>query len=109
MHYLFLILAILCEVFATSALKAADGFKAFGPSCVVFIGYSAAFYFLSLTLRVVPVAIAYAIWSGIGQVLIMVIAWVLYGQRLDMPALMGIGMILGGVLMLTLWSTAAPR
>jgi small multidrug resistance pump len=108
-HYQFLILAILCEVIATSALKAADGFKVLGPSCAVFVGYSAAFYFLSLTLRTVPVAIAYAIWSGVGQVLIMLIAWVLYGQRLDMPALMGIGMILAGVLMLTLWSTAAPR
>jgi small multidrug resistance pump len=108
-HYLFLILAILCEVIATSALKAADGFKAFGPSCAVFMGYSAAFYFLSLTLRVVPVAIAYAIWSGVGQVLIMLIAWVLYGQRLDIPAFMGIGMILAGVLTLTLWSNAVPR
>lgn len=109
MHYVFLTLAIVSEVIATSALKAANGFKSLGPSCLVFVGYTAAFYFLSLTLRTLPVGIAYAIWSGLGQVLIMVIAWILYGQALDAPAFVGIGMILAGVLVLTLWSSAVPR
>ena len=109
MHYVYLTLAIMSEVVATSALKAADGFKALGPSCLVFVGYTAAFYFLSVTLRVVPVGVAYAIWSGVGQVLIMLIAWILYGQTLDTPALVGIGMILTGVLVLALWSSVVPR
>ena len=109
MHYVFLTLAIVSEVVATSALKAADGFKSLGPSCLVFGGYTTSFYFLSLTLRTLPVGIAYAIWSGLGQVLIMVIAWILYGQALDTPAFVGIGMILAGVLVLTLLSSAVPR
>ncbi len=109
MHYYYLTIAIVCEVIATSALKAADGFKALGPSLIVIGGYAAAFYFLSLTLRAVPVGIAYAIWSGVGQVLVMLIAWVLYRQVLDVAAFVGIGMILSGVLVLTLVSKATPH
>lgn len=109
MHYYYLTIAIVCEVVATSALKAADGFRSVGPSLLVISGYAAAFYFLSVTLRTVPVGIAYAIWSGVGQVLVMVIAWVLYRQALDLAAFVGIGLILCGVLVLTLVSTAMPR
>jgi small multidrug resistance pump len=109
LHYVTLAIAIVCEVVATSALKAANGFRAVGPSCLVFVGYAAAFYFLSLTLRALPVAIAYAIWSGVGQVLVMVIAWFLYRQALDAPAFIGIALILGGVLVLTLWSKSVPH
>ena len=109
MHYFYLGIAIFCEVIATSALKAADGFKALGPSLLVVVGYSAAFYFLSLTLRTIPVGIAYAIWSGVGQVFVMLIAWVLYRQNLDAPAFFGIGLILAGVLVLTLLSKSMPH
>ncbi|MSR15705.1 MAG: multidrug efflux SMR transporter [Gammaproteobacteria bacterium] len=109
MHYYLLTLAILCEVIATSALKAADGFKSVGPSLLVIFGYAAAFYFLSVTLRTIPVGIAYAIWSGVGQVLVMLIAWILYRQSLDLAAFAGIGLILGGVLVLTLVSKSMPH
>lgn len=109
MHYLTLTAAIVCEVIATSALKAADGFRALGPSLLVFIGYSAAFFFLSITLRTIPVGIAYAIWSGVGQVLVMIIAWFMYRQVLDMAACAGIALILAGVLVLTLLSKSMPH
>ena len=109
MQYLYLGSAILCEVVATSALKAADGFRAPGPTLIVLVGYTAAFYLLSLTLRTVPVGIAYALWSGVGQVLVMLIAWVMYRQRLDAGALAGIGLILAGVLVLTLCSRSMPH
>lgn len=108
-HYVYLTIAIVSEVIATSALKAADGFKILGPSLLVFFGYTAAFYFLSITLRTMPVGIAYAIWSGVGQVLVMIIAWHLYRQTLDGAAFVGIGLIISGVLVLTLVSKSMPR
>lgn len=109
MQSVYLVIAILSEVVATSALKAADGFRVPGPSVIVVLGYIAAFYFLSLTLRTIPVAIAYAIWSGVGQVLVMVIAWFMYRQALDAAAIAGIALILAGVLVLTLWSNSMPH
>lgn len=108
-HYFYLGTAIFFEVVATSALKAADGFRAWGPSVLVIAGYSAAFYFLSLTLRTMPVGIAYAIWSGVGQGLVMLIAWVLYRQTMDTAAFFGIGLILSGVLVLTLLSKSVSH
>lgn len=109
MHYVHLVLAIVCEVVATTALKAADGFRAPGPTLLVLVGYTAAFYLLSLTLRTIPVGIAYAIWSGIGQVLVMVLAFVVYRQSLDVPALLGIALILAGVLVLAIFSDSMPH
>jgi small multidrug resistance pump len=103
-NYAFLLAAILCEVIATSALKAAEGFTRLWPSIVVVIGYGLAFYFLSLTLRTIPVGIAYAVWSGIGIVLIALAGWVLYRQALDWPAILGIGLILAGVVVINLFS-----
>jgi small multidrug resistance pump len=108
-HYCYLVLAIVCEVVATTALKAADGFRAPGPTLLVLVGYTAAFYLLSLTLRTMPVGIAYAIWSGIGQVLVMVLAFILYRQSLDVPALLGIALILAGVLVLAIFSDSMPH
>jgi len=108
-HYVHLVLAIVCEVVATTALKAADGFRAPGPTLLVLVGYTAAFYLLSLTLRTIPVGIAYAIWSGIGQVLVMVLAFVVYRQSLDVPALLGIALILAGVLVLAIFSDSMPH
>lgn len=109
MTYVLLISAILCEVVATTALKAADGFRSFWPSLVVVVGYSAAFYLLSLTLRTMPTGIAYAIWSGVGQVLVMLFAWIFYRQTLDGAAFVGIALILAGVLVLALFSKSMPH
>jgi len=97
MQWLYLGIAIVAEVIATSALKAAEGFTRLTPSLVVFAGYSTAFYFLSLTLRTMPVGIAYAVWSALGIVLVSAIAYIVYGQRLDAAAILGLGLIVTGV------------
>jgi small multidrug resistance pump len=102
--YLYLAIAILAEVVATSALKAAEGFSRLGPSLVVAAGYATAFYFLSLTLRTIPVGVAYAIWSGVGILLIAAAGWFLYGQALDLPAVVGLALIVAGVLVVNLFS-----
>ena len=104
MNYAYLFAAIVCEVVATSALKAAEGFTRPWPSLIVIVGYALAFYCLSLTLRTIPVGVAYAIWSGIGIVLIAIAGWVFYRQALDWPAIIGIGLILAGVLVVNLFS-----
>ncbi len=108
-HWLFLAVAILAEVVATTSLKASDGFRKPGPSLVVVVGYGLAFYFLSQTLKVIPVGITYALWSGFGVVLVSIAAWLLYGQKLDQPALVGIGLILAGVLVINLLSRAGSH
>lgn len=104
-----LLIAILSEVAATSALKASEGFTRLAPSIVVVIGYGAAFYFLSLALRTIPMGVAYAIWSGIGIVLISIAGWVLYAQKLDLAALAGIALIIAGVFVLQVLSGTAGR
>ena len=104
MNWLFLSIAIVAEVIATSALKAADGFTRLGPSLVVIAGYGIAFYFLSLALRGIPVGVAYAVWSGVGIVLISVIGWLAFGQTLDAAAVFGIGLIMSGVIVLNVFS-----
>lgn len=106
MHHLHLAAAILAEVVATSMLKAAAEFTRPLPSAVVVAGYATAFYFLSLSLRAIPVGIAYAIWSGLGLVLVAVAGAVFYGQALDAPALVGMGLILAGVLVINLMSNS---
>ncbi len=105
--YLFLSVAIVAEVIATSALRAAEGFTVLLPSVVAVIGYVVAFYFLSLTLKTMPVGVAYAIWSGVGIVLVSLVALVLYKQVLDLPALLGMGLIMAGVLVINLFSKTA--
>ncbi|GEO16810.1 DMT family transporter [Microvirga aerophila] len=107
MNYAYLLAAIVCEVVATSALKAAEGFTRFWPSVVVIVGYALAFYCLSLTLRTIPVGIAYTVWSGIGIVLIAVVGWLAYRQPLDWPAIIGMGFILAGVVIINLFSKTA--
>lgn len=107
MGWWYLAIAIVAEVIATSALKAADGFTRPGPAMIVVVGYCVAFYFLSLTLRGIPVGIAYAVWSGVGIVLISLIGWLLYGQTLDTAAGVGIGLIIAGVVVLNVFSRAA--
>ena len=107
MNWLYLSIAIVAEVIATSALKASDGFSRLGPALVVVVGYGVAFYFLSLALRGIPVGIAYAVWSGVGIVLISVIGWIAFGQRLDAAAVLGIGMIMAGVIVLNVFSRSS--
>lgn len=105
--YLALGLAIVAEVIGTSALKASDGFTRLWPTLVVALGYATAFYFLSLVLRTIPVGIAYAIWSGLGIVLITLVAFVVYRQTIDLPGLIGMGLIVAGVLVINLFSKSA--
>lgn len=108
-QWLFLSIAIVSEVMATSALKASAGFTRPLPSLVVVVGYGVAFYFLSLTLKTVPVGVAYAIWSGAGVALIALVGWAFLGQRLDAPAIIGLGLIVAGVVVINVFSKAVPR
>ncbi len=103
-QWVFLSVAIISEVVATSSLKASDGFSRLWPSLIVVAGYFAAFYFLSLTLKTIPVGVAYAIWSGAGVALIALIAWIFFGQKLDFPAILGLLLIVAGVIVLNLFS-----
>ena len=109
MNWLYLSIAIVCEVIATSALKSSAGFSKLLPSVLVVAGYSAAFYFLSLTLRTIPVGIAYAVWAGAGVVLISLVGWFVFKQELDLPAFVGIGMITGGVVVLNVFSKSVAH
>ena len=104
--YAYLGVAIVAEVIATSALKASDGFTRLWPSLVTTVGYAIAFYCLALTLRVIPTGIAYAIWSGVGIVLISAVGWVWFRQALDLPALIGLGLIVAGVVVVNVFSTS---
>lgn len=107
MGYGYLLAAIVMEVIATSGLKAAQGFTVLLPSLIVVVGYAAAFYFLSLSLKTIPIGAAYAIWSGAGVVLISIIGWLLYHQKLDLPTIIGMAMIIGGVAVIRIFSTVA--
>lgn len=106
MNYLYLAAAIVSEVVATSALKLSNGMTRLAPAAVVVVGYLLAFYLLSLTLRTIPVGVAYAIWSGVGIVLITVIGLVWFKQTLDFAAIAGMGLILAGVAVIYLFSNA---
>jgi small multidrug resistance pump len=103
-NWLFLLAAIIAEVIGTSALKASEEFSKPIPSVLVLLGYGISFYFLSLTLKAIPVGIAYAVWSGMGIVLISLTAWILFGQKIDGWGLLGMSLILIGVLILNLLS-----
>jgi small multidrug resistance pump len=108
-QWIFLSVAIVSEVIATSALKATGEFTRLWPSVIVVIGYLTAFYFLTLTLRTVPIGIAYAIWSGVGVALIALVGWLFYKQTLDTPAFIGIALIVAGVMVLNVFSKAVPH
>lgn len=107
--YLALGLAIVAEVIGTSALKASEGFTRLAPSLLVVGCYLLSFYGLSLVLKTVPVGIAYAIWSGLGIVLITLAAYVLYGQKIDTPGLLGMGLIIAGVVVIQLFSNSSAH
>ncbi|SDA11436.1 small multidrug resistance pump [Nitrosospira sp. Nsp18] len=109
MQWLFLSIAIISEVIATSALKSSNGFTQLWPSLVVVASYAAAFFFLSLTLRTIPVGVAYAIWSGAGIVLVTLIAWLAFGQTLDGFAMLGLALIVAGVIVLNVFSRSVSH
>ncbi len=104
MSYAFLAIAIVSEVIGTSFLKQSEGFTRLVPTLIMGVCYVVAFYFLSLTLRHIPTGVAYAIWSGVGIVLIAAIAWIVQGQKLDAAALIGMGLIIAGVVVMNLFS-----
>ncbi|WP_121965317.1 multidrug efflux SMR transporter [Myroides sp. N17-2] len=103
-NFIFLFIAICCEVVGTSALKASNEFTKLWPSVLTIVMYAAAFYCLSLTLRSIPVGVAYAIWSGVGIVLVTLVAIVLYNQKPDLPAIVGLGLIIAGVVVINVFS-----
>lgn len=109
MQYVYLVIAVVGEVIATTALKSSAGFTNLVPSLVVVAGYAIAFYFLSLTLHAMSVGIAYAIWSGLGIVLVSIIAWVRFGQVLDTAAPIGMALILAGVVVINVFSNTAAH
>jgi small multidrug resistance pump len=105
--YFYLGIAIIAEVIGTSMLKQAEGFTRLIPGVISVVAYGVALYFLSLTLKTIPTGIVYAIWSGIGIVLIATVAWLFQGQKLDLPAILGMGLIIAGVIVLNLFSKAS--
>ena len=105
-NWIFLILAIFSEVIGTSFLKSTEGFTKFWPSVIVLVGYTAAFYFLSLTLDSIPLGVVYAIWSGVGIAAIAIISVIFLDQKLDSATYIGIGLIIAGVVVLRLYSDA---
>ena len=104
MSYLYLVIAIVAEVIATSALKASDQFSKTLPSIIVVIGYGVAFYYLSLVLKTIPIGVAYAIWSGAGIALVTVVGLVIFDQKLDFAAIIGISLIVAGVVVMNVFS-----
>jgi len=105
--YLYLAIAIVAEVIATTALKAVDGFSKPLPLTLVVIGYGIAFWMLTLVVRTIPVGVAYAIWAGLGIVLVSIAAMFIYQQKLDLPAVLGMGLIVSGVVVIQLFSKTA--
>jgi small multidrug resistance pump len=102
--YAVLVIAIIFEVLGTSAMQAAQHFTKLVPTLVTVVCYAIAFYFLSYTLRVIPVGIAYAVWSGLGIVLISLVGYFAFGQKLDLAAVLGLGLIIAGVVVLNVFS-----
>lgn len=107
MKYLMLLVAIIAEIIATSSLKASEGFTKLWPSIITVAGYGIAFYFLSLTLKSIPLGIAYAIWSGLGIVLVSIIGVLVYHQKLDLAAIIGLSLIVVGVVVLNVFSKSS--
>ena len=108
-NWVFLTVAILGEVIATTTLKSTDGFTKLVPSFIVLVGYAVSFYFLSLSLKSIPVGIAYAVWAGLGVSIVTLLAWVVYGQKMDAWGFVGIALIVCGVVVLNLLSKTSTH
>ena len=106
MAYIYLMIAIVTEVIATSALKASNGFTQWIPSSITVLGYLVAIYFLALTMKTIPVGITYALWSGAGIILISCIGWVFYKQQLDTAALIGLSFMVLGIIIINVFSNS---
>lgn len=109
MHWLFLAAAVLFETVGTTALQASQQFTRLWPSVLVVVSYALSFYLLALTLRVMPVGIVYAIWSGLGIGFIALIAYLVFGQKLDTPAMLGMGLIIAGIGVINVFSDTTPH
>ena len=109
MAYVYLGLAIIAEVIATSSLKATEEFTKIGPTIIMIVGYGVAFYCMTLALRAIPLGITYAIWSGLGIVLVSIVGIVLYDEKLDLPAAIGMGLIIAGVVVINAFSKMVPH
>lgn len=108
-HYIYLILAVLFETIGTTALQASQQFTRFWPTVLVVLAYGVAFYLLGMALKFIPVGVAYAIWSGLGIVFISCIGFAVFGQRLDLPAVIGLGLIIAGILVIHLLSNSTQH
>ncbi|WP_439560439.1 SMR family transporter [Roseinatronobacter sp.] len=104
MHWLYLAIAIVFETLGTTALKASDGMTRILPATGAVLAYALSFWLLALVLRIIPVGVAYAIWAGLGICLISFLGWVIFGQKLDMPAIIGISLIIAGIVVINLFS-----
>jgi small multidrug resistance pump len=109
MPYLILLLAVMFETIGTTALQASQQFTRAGPSILVVVAYAVSFVLLGWVLKFMPVGVAYAMWSGLGIVMIALIGLAVFGQRLDLPAILGMALILGGILVIHLFSNTAPH
>jgi multidrug transporter EmrE-like cation transporter len=104
--YLALAIAIVAEVIGTSGLKTSDGLSRMIPTLVMIVGYACSFYFLSLALRTIPIGLAYAMWAGSGVLLITVAGWIMFGERVEASVMIGLGLIIAGLIIVQLFSTA---
>ena len=109
LHYVYLIVAVAAETIGTTALQASDQFTKTGPTIVVVLAYAVAFYFLGVALKYIPVGIAYALWSGLGIIMIAFIGFAVFRQTLDLPALLGLGLIIAGIVVIQLFSKTATH
>ncbi|UYV39232.1 SMR family transporter [Rhodobacteraceae bacterium D3-12] len=109
MHYVYLALAVAAETIGTSALQASQQFTRLWPSVLVIVAYAISFYLLAMTLKVMPVGVVYALWSGLGIVFIAIIGYLVFGQKLDLAAVMGLGMIIGGIVVIQLFSSSVTH
>ena len=109
LHYIYLIVAVAAETIGTTALQASNQFTRLGPTVIVVLAYGVAFYFLGVALKYIPVGIAYALWSGLGIVLIALIGLTVFGQTLDAAAVLGLAMIIGGIVVIQVFSGSATH
>ena len=108
-HYIFLFLAVVAETIGTSALQASQQFTRLWPTLLMLVSYTLAFYLLTYPLKIMPVGIVYAIWSGLGIVCIALFGWILFRQSLDWPAIAGLALIVGGIVIIQVFSDATPH